>query len=86
MGEAPWSPAVDINRGAAGVFGPPDGDFPEDGIVELGQIVAARWVFGKIDFEHIAALQADGAVLNRRDWQEQPGAVQLPQVERMVLT
>lgn len=86
VGEAPWSPAVDINRGAAGVFGPPDGDFPEDGIVELGQIDAARWVFGKIDIGAIAALQTGGAVLNRRDWQEQPGAVQLPQVERMVLT
>ena len=86
VGEAPWSPAVDINRGAAGVFAPPDGDFPDDGIVELGQIDAARWVFGKIDFDRIAALQADGAVLNRRDWQEQPGAVQLPQVERRVLT
>lgn len=86
VGEAPWSPAVDINRGAAGFFGPPDGDFPDDGIVELGQIDAARWVFGKIDIDRIAALQADGAVLNRRDWQEQPGAVQLPQVERTVLT
>lgn len=86
VGEAPWSPAVDINRGAAGVFGPPDGDFSDNGIVELGQIDAARWVFGKIDIDRITALQADGAVLNRRDWQEQPGAVQLPQVERRVLT
>ena len=77
---------MDINHGAAGVFGPPDGDFPDDGIIELGQIDAARWVFGEIDLDAIAALQADGAVLNRRDWQEQPGAVPLPQVERRVLT
>jgi predicted amidohydrolase len=86
VGEAPWSPAVDINRGAAGIFGPPDGDFPDDGIVEPGEIDAARWVFGEIDIDAIAALQTGGAVLNRRDWQEQPGAGQLPQVEQRVLT
>ena len=32
VGNAEWSPAIDINRGAAGIFGPPDGAFPDDGI------------------------------------------------------
>jgi predicted amidohydrolase len=85
VGEAPWSPAVDINRGAAGIFGPPDGDFPDDGIVEPGQLDTAKWVFGEIDLDRVAALQANGTVLNRRHWGEQPGAADLPRVERVSL-
>jgi predicted amidohydrolase len=85
VGEAPWSPAVDINRGAAGIFGPPDGAFPDDGIVEPGQLDTAKWVFGEIDLDRVAALQADGTVLNRRHWGEQPGAADLPCVERVSL-
>ena len=85
VGAAPWSPAVDINRGAAGIFGPPDGDFPEDGILGSGQMDTAGWVYGEIDFDRTAAVRADGAVLNMRHWAEQPGAVALPQVERVLL-
>jgi predicted amidohydrolase len=38
VGEAPWSPAVDVNRGAAGVYGPPDLGFPDDGVLALGEL------------------------------------------------
>jgi predicted amidohydrolase len=81
VGNADWSPAIDINRGAAGIFGPPDGAFPDDGIVALGQIDAGQWLFGEIDLARVSNLRGSGAVLNTRDWGEQPGASSLPQVE-----
>ncbi|BEV01751.1 carbon-nitrogen hydrolase family protein [Novosphingobium olei] len=87
VGEAPWSPAVDVNRGAAGVYGPPDavrgGDWamPEDGVLAMGEEGAAGWVHARIDPALVAELRADGGVLNARHWREQPGAVPLPPVE-----
>jgi predicted amidohydrolase len=81
VGEAPWSPAVDLNRGAAGIYGPPDGDFPDDGVVASGVIDAAQWVFGEVDLSRVSQLRADGEVLNARNWREQPGGGPLPAVE-----
>lgn len=81
VGNADWSPAIDVNRGSAGIFGPPDGAFPDDGIVAQGTIDAPQWVFGAVELGRVAALQDDGAVLNMRHWAEQPGAARLPQVE-----
>jgi predicted amidohydrolase len=81
VGNAAWSPAIDINRGAAGIFGPPDGAFPDDGIVALGPLDAGQWLFGEIDLARVGKLQREGTVLNKRHWAEQPGADDLPQVE-----
>lgn len=81
VGEAAWSPAVDVNRGAAGVYGPPDRGMPEDGVLVVGVEGAVQWVFAEIDTAKVADLRADGAVLNVRHWSEQPGAVALPPVE-----
>ncbi|HQS68768.1 MAG: amidohydrolase [Novosphingobium sp. 28-62-57] len=81
VGEAAWSPAVDENRGAAGVYGPPDFGIPEDGVLAVGIEGAAQWVFAEIDTTLVADLRAEGAVLNVRHWGEQPGAVALPPVE-----
>jgi predicted amidohydrolase len=85
VGEAPWSPAVDINRGAAGIYGPPDGAFPADGVVAIGEIDTPQWLFGEVDLSRVAALRADGGVLNTRHWSEQPGGEELPRVEIMDL-
>ncbi|NBC35246.1 amidohydrolase [Novosphingobium sp. FSY-8] len=81
VGDAPWSPAVDVNRGAAGVFAPPDHGMPADGVIALGVMDAAQWLYADIDLAHIATLRADGMVLNARDWAAQPGAGDLPLVE-----
>jgi predicted amidohydrolase len=81
VGDAAWSPAVDENRGAAGVYGPPDRGMPEDGVLAVGVEGAAQWVFGEIDTALVADLRADGGVLNARHWAEQPGALALPAVE-----
>ncbi|WP_295631169.1 carbon-nitrogen hydrolase family protein [Novosphingobium sp.] len=85
VGTAEWSPAVDVNRGAAGIFGPPDRGMPEDGVIAIGTIDAAQWVFADIDTARVAELRRDGGVLNARDWADQPGAVPLPPVTRVAL-
>jgi len=81
VGTAEWNPAVDMNRGAAGLFGPPDRGMPTDGVLALGEMDAAQWVFGEVDLAKVAELRADGGVLNARHWTEQPGAAALPAVE-----
>ena len=85
VGTAEWSPAVDVNRGAAGVFGPPDRGMPEDGVIALGQVDAAQWLYAEIDTARVGTLRAAGGVLNARDWADQPGAVPLPPVEQVEL-
>ena len=86
VGEAAWSPAVDVNRGAAGVYGPPDaapagGGMPADGVLALGEEGLGQWVFATIDTAQVDGLRADGGVLLVRHWAEQPGAVALPPVD-----
>jgi predicted amidohydrolase len=81
VGKAEWSPAVDSNRGAAAIYGPPDRGFPGNGVVAIGEMDAAQWLFAVVDVAKVADLRGDGTVLNRRDWVEQPGAGALPPVE-----
>ncbi|WP_420382258.1 carbon-nitrogen hydrolase family protein [Novosphingobium sp.] len=90
VGEAAWSPAVDHNRGAAGIYGPPDRHdgfaMPEDGVLAIGEESAAQWVYADLDLDHVATLRADGGVLNMRDWALQAGAGPLPAVTVVDLT
>jgi predicted amidohydrolase len=74
IGAAPWSPAVDANHGAAGVFGPPDLGFPEDGVVASGRENEPQWVFADLDLDAVVRVRREGAVFNDRHWVEQPGA------------
>lgn len=78
VGEAPWSAALDVNRGCAGVFGPMDRGFPADGIMAQGQMDAPGWVFCTLDPALIEAVRRDGAVLNHRDWPRAPFASPKP--------
>lgn len=80
VGEAPWSPAVDVNVGAAGVYGPPDVGFPEDGVLIRGRMSEAMWLFAELDLERMAEVRAHGQVLNHRDWPDQLGATARPVV------
>lgn len=68
VGSAPWSLALDDNRGAAGVYGPPDRGFPEDGVMAVGERDRPSWLFCDVDLAAVAAVRADGAVQNYRDW------------------
>ena len=68
VGFAPWAPAVDENHGAAAIHGPPDRGFPDDGVVATGELDEPGWVIGELDLAAVAAVRADGQVLNHRDW------------------
>ncbi|MBV9740109.1 MAG: nitrilase, partial [Hyphomicrobiales bacterium] len=73
VGSVDWSPAVDINRGAAGFFGPPDLGFPEDGVIAQGEMDKPGFVTARLDLEAIARVRAEGQVFNHRHWGEQKG-------------
>lgn len=75
VGDALWSEAVDTNVGAAGVFGPPDLGFPDDGIVALGEMNKPLWLYADIDVAKLRDVRADGAVFNHAHWPEQARAV-----------
>lgn len=72
VGEAPWSATLDVNRGYAGVFGPCDRGFPEDGVITRGQLDEPGLVFAELDPALIAAVRQDGGVRNHRDWPSHP--------------
>jgi len=72
VGDAPFSHALDVNRGAAAVCGPVDRGFPEDGVIALGVIDQPGWVFADLDPARLDAVRRDGAVLNHADWPEPP--------------
>lgn len=78
VGSAPWSPAVDINVGTAGVYGPPDVGFPEDGVLARGRPEQPMWLFAELDLERMAEVRERGQVLNHRDWPEQGTGEGLP--------
>ncbi|HEY4239443.1 MAG TPA: nitrilase-related carbon-nitrogen hydrolase [Kofleriaceae bacterium] len=68
VGLAPWSDSLDANRGAAGIFAPPDRGFPPDGILSLGALDAPGLLFADLDPSAISQVRLDGQVLNHRDW------------------
>lgn len=75
-GEAPWSPALDINVGEAAIYVPMDVGLPADGIVvqTRGDQV---WAIADLDFEALEASREQAKVANDRDWpgQAKPGIV-----------
>jgi predicted amidohydrolase len=77
VGIAPWSIAVDENVGAAGVYGPPDRGFPDDGVIALGAYCEPGWVIADLDLDAIARVRGDGQVLGHRDW-DLPGHLAAP--------
>jgi predicted amidohydrolase len=75
VGEAPWSEAVDVNVGAAGVFAPPDRGMPDDGVMVRGELNVPGWVYADLDLAGIERVRSEGQVLNARDWTRQPVAL-----------
>ena len=66
VGEAPWLATLDRNTGRAGVYGPVDRGFPDDGVIVEGD--GAGWVFADLDPARLEAVRRDGAVRNFQDW------------------
>ncbi len=69
-GEAPWSPALDINTGEAAIFTPMDRGLPADGVVAqtTGDQV---WAIAELDLDALDRSRADAQVANDRDWMGQ---------------
>jgi predicted amidohydrolase len=82
-GEAPWSPALDINTGEAAIFAPMDRGLPADGVVvqTTGDQV---WAIADLDLDALDRSRADAQVANDRDWagQWQPALLRA-RVERL---
>ncbi len=68
VGLAPWSEAVDVNIGAAAVYTPVDYGYPDNGVLAIGELNQAQWVYADIDLSAIATVRETGQVFNHRDW------------------
>lgn len=74
VGDAPWSPAIDVNVGAAGVFAPADKFAAPDGIVAIGGVNRPGLVHADLDLDLLERLRRDGEVLISRDWRVAEGS------------
>ncbi|QBX35784.1 carbon-nitrogen hydrolase family protein [Paracoccus liaowanqingii] len=71
VGACDWLPALDENRGRAAIYGPPDGFWPETGIIAQGGMDAPGWVQAQVDLSRVRDSRRDGAVLPYAHWPEQ---------------
>ena len=71
VGNAPWSEAVDVNIGAAAIYTPVDYGFPDNGVLNVGELNQPQWVYADIDLANIAHIRNNGQVFNHRDWPAQ---------------
>jgi predicted amidohydrolase len=67
IGEALWSPAVDLNYGFVGAYATPDGDFPEDGVYFQSEHNQSGWFFQEFDFSQLQTVREKGSVRNFED-------------------
>lgn len=74
VGDALWSPAVDRNMGAAGVYVPADVLLSDTGVVIEGRMNEPGWTVGEIDFGRLRKLKTSGEMRNFADWGAQPGS------------
>ncbi len=77
IGEALWSPAVDRNTGAAGIFTPPEAQIAETGVLAEGRVNEPGWVSGTIDLAALRRIRTTGEMRNDADWRRQPGAAEM---------
>ncbi len=67
VGDAPWSPAVDINYGVSAFYSTPDKNLPEEGILALGEPQKEEWLYFEPDFSLLETVREDGQVFNFKD-------------------
>ena len=78
VGPAPWCPAVDMNTGAAAIYGPPDLGFPQTGILAQTGLNEPGWAVAEVTRAQIAAVRAQGSVFNHKHWPEQKNRLLAP--------
>ena len=74
MSTSRWRSLLDGNRGAAGIFAPPDRGLPDDGVVAQGGLDQPGWTIATLDLGALRRVRADGQVLPLRHWDEQASA------------
>ncbi len=84
VGQALWSPAVDHNEGAAGIYVPAEHGVSETGIIAEGKLNAAQWVTGTIDLARLRHVKDSGEMRNFADWSTQPGAAGIADLAKTV--
>ena len=67
IGNATWSPAVDINYGFAAFYSTPDQNLPEEGILALGKPQKEGWLYSELDFSLLETVRKNGQVFNFKD-------------------
>ena len=70
VGDVAWNPAIDENRGAAAIYGPPDGLWPESGIIAMGEMDQPAWVKAEVNLRRVARSRSNGGVLPFAHWPE----------------
>ena len=70
IGNAEWSPAVDINYGYAAFYSTPDKDLPEEGIIATKPAQQEGWLIQELDFSQTEEVRRDGHVFNFNDQQK----------------
>lgn len=85
VGDALWSPAVDRNCGAAGLFVPAEHDVSDTGVLVEGRLDEPGWVVGAADLARLRRLRGGGEMRNTIDWALQPGAGPAASVELVSL-
>ncbi len=82
VGTSTWSPAIDYNSGAAGIYVPTEAGVSDTGVIAEGALNAPGWVYGSVDLAALSRLAASGEMRNRADWPRQPGGtLPLPKPE-----
>ncbi|MDX2290220.1 MAG: carbon-nitrogen hydrolase family protein [Hyphomicrobiaceae bacterium] len=84
VGNAPWSPAVDINTGAAGIFVPSESGVSDTGVLAEGALNEPGWVTASIDLSGLRKLRDGGEMRNFVDWMQQTGASDLAHAVEIV--
>lgn len=74
VGDALWSPAVDHNTGAAGIYVPSEQIMSDDGVLAEGTINEPQWITTTIDLDRLWRLRHEGEMRNFADWEYQPGS------------
>lgn len=71
LSDADWLAAAARGVGAAGIFVPPDGSFPDDGVLAVGKMDTPGWVYGEVALEALREVRETGSARNFRHWDDQ---------------
>ncbi len=71
LSDADWLAAAGKGVGAAGIFVPADGGFPDEGVLATGKLDTPGWVYGEVSLEALREVRETGSARNVQHWVEQ---------------